>query len=197
LKRNKTILYFLYFYFFFHTSLGVLLPDHMCVCLRLCMHAPACLPPPSVREMYCALREIEGFGWLPAYLPSGSVMKHGNFSPKLKTRLEGSFWVEHECEVRDFELFSPCITNTRVLLKVAQSLKRLGHGLSGRGMGLRFPVTIRDISVLRNIQPGSGAHPASSPMDTGGFFPRVKRQGRESAHSHPSSAEDEDCGAIL
>jgi hypothetical protein len=36
----------------------------------------------------------------------------------------------------------------------------------------------------RHVQTGSGAHPASYPMGTGGSFP-----GREAEHSNPSSAE--------
>jgi hypothetical protein len=38
----------------------------------------------------------------------------------------------------------------------------------------------------------AGAHPASCPMGTGGPFPRGKaRQGRDTDHSPPSSAEVE------
>jgi hypothetical protein len=40
------------------------------------------------------------------------------------------------------------------------------------------------------VQTGSGAHPASYPMGTGGPFPRGKaRQGRDADHSPSSSAE--------
>jgi hypothetical protein len=38
-------------------------------------------------------------------------------------------------------------------------------------------------------QTGSGAHPASYPMDTGITYPGVKRLEREADHSPPSSAE--------
>jgi hypothetical protein len=41
-----------------------------------------------------------------------------------------------------------------------------------------------------HVQTGSGAHPASYPMGTGGSFPRgVKRQKGEADHSSPTSAE--------
>jgi hypothetical protein len=43
--------------------------------------------------------------------------------------------------------------------------------------------------LLHVVQTGSGAHPGSNPMDTGDFFPWVKRQGREDDHSSPASAE--------
>jgi hypothetical protein len=40
------------------------------------------------------------------------------------------------------------------------------------------------------VQTGSGAHPASCPMGTGGPFPGSKaRPGRDADHSPPSSAE--------
>jgi hypothetical protein len=39
------------------------------------------------------------------------------------------------------------------------------------------------------VQTGSGVHPTSYKMGTGGSFPRLKRQGREADHSPPISAE--------
>jgi hypothetical protein len=40
------------------------------------------------------------------------------------------------------------------------------------------------------VQTGSGAHPASYPMGTGGSFPGGKaRPGRDADHSPPSSSE--------
>jgi hypothetical protein len=47
-----------------------------------------------------------------------------------------------------------------------------------------------DFSSSPCVQTGSGAHPASYPMDTGGPFPGGKaRPGRDADHSLPSSAE--------
>jgi hypothetical protein len=46
-----------------------------------------------------------------------------------------------------------------------------------------------NFSLHYRVQTGSGAHPASYPMDTRGSFPGVKRLGREADHSTPSSAE--------
>jgi hypothetical protein len=40
-----------------------------------------------------------------------------------------------------------------------------------------------------NSEPGSGVHPTSYKMGTGGSFRGVKRQGREADHSPPTSAE--------
>jgi hypothetical protein len=39
------------------------------------------------------------------------------------------------------------------------------------------------------VQTGSGVHPTSYKMGTGGSFPGVKRQGSEADHSPQSSAE--------
>jgi hypothetical protein len=44
-------------------------------------------------------------------------------------------------------------------------------------------------SFLHIVQSGSGAHPASHPMGTGGSFAGGKAAGREADHSHPTSAE--------
>jgi hypothetical protein len=44
-------------------------------------------------------------------------------------------------------------------------------------------------NFLHVVQTGSGVHPASYPMGTGGSFSGVKRQGREADHSPPTSAE--------
>jgi hypothetical protein len=43
--------------------------------------------------------------------------------------------------------------------------------------------------LLHIVQTGSGVHPTSYKMGTGGSFPGVKRQGREADHSPLTSAE--------
>jgi hypothetical protein len=45
------------------------------------------------------------------------------------------------------------------------------------------------LSLLHNVQTGSGVHPTSYKMGTGGSFPGIERQGREADHSPPTSAE--------
>jgi hypothetical protein len=47
------------------------------------------------------------------------------------------------------------------------------------------------------VQDGSGAHPASYPMGMGARSLEIKRPGRETDHSHLSSAEVKNVGAIL
>jgi hypothetical protein len=65
----------------------------------------------------------------------------------------------------------------------------LGYGLDDRGSRFRFPAGAGNFSLHHRVQIGSRAHPASYPVGTRGFFPGVKRPGREADHSPPSSAE--------
>jgi hypothetical protein len=56
--------------------------------------------------------------------------------------------------------------------------------------GVRSPTETEDFSSSLCVQTGSGAHPASCPMGTGGPFPGSKaRPGCDADHSPPSSAE--------
>jgi hypothetical protein len=58
------------------------------------------------------------------------------------------------------------------------------------GYRLRAPTETENFSSSLCVQPGSGAHPASCLMGTGGAFSRGKaRPGRDADHSPPSSAE--------
>jgi hypothetical protein len=67
-----------------------------------------------------------------------------------------------------------------------------GYGLDGRVSEVRSSAEARDFSSDLCIQNGSGAHPASCTMGTGGPFPGGKaRPGRDAVHSPPSSAEVE------
>jgi hypothetical protein len=68
------------------------------------------------------------------------------------------------------------------------------YGLDDRAIGVRFPAGAKNFSCSLCVQTGSGAHPASSTMGTGGVLsPGVKaRPGRDADHSPPSSAEVED-----
>jgi hypothetical protein len=54
---------------------------------------------------------------------------------------------------------------------------------------VRVPAGAENFSLHHRIQTGSGVHRTSYPMGTRGSFPGVKRLGRESDHSPPSSAE--------
>jgi hypothetical protein len=64
------------------------------------------------------------------------------------------------------------------------------YGLDDRAIEVRFPTGAEDFSSSPCIQTGSGAHPASYPMGSGGPFPGGKaRPGRDADHSPQSSAE--------
>jgi hypothetical protein len=61
------------------------------------------------------------------------------------------------------------------------------YGLDDRTIGIRFPAGAKGFSCSLCVQTGSGAHPASCPMGTGGNA----RPGPDADHSPPSSAEVE------
>jgi hypothetical protein len=61
------------------------------------------------------------------------------------------------------------------------------YGLDDRAIGVRSPAGAKDFSSILCAQTGSGAHPASCTMGTGG----KARPGRDADHSPASSAEVE------
>jgi hypothetical protein len=64
--------------------------------------------------------------------------------------------------------------------------------MDDRAIGVRSPVGTKDFSSSLYVQTGSGAHPASCTMGTGGPFPGGKaRPGRDADHSPASSGEVE------
>jgi hypothetical protein len=64
------------------------------------------------------------------------------------------------------------------------------YGLDDRAIEVRSPTGTEDFSSSPCVQTGSGAHPASYPMGTGGPFPGGEvRPGRDADHSPPSSAK--------
>jgi hypothetical protein len=64
------------------------------------------------------------------------------------------------------------------------------YRLDDQVIEVRSPTGAEDFSPSPCVQTGSGAHPASYPMGTGGSFPGGKAwSGRDADHSPPSSAE--------
>jgi hypothetical protein len=59
------------------------------------------------------------------------------------------------------------------------------YGLDDRAIGVRSPAGAKDFSSILCVQTGSGVHPASSPMGTGGPFPGVKRGRGVMLTTHP------------
>jgi hypothetical protein len=64
-----------------------------------------------------------------------------------------------------------------------------GYGLGDQGDGSFESRWSQEFSLLHIVQTGSGVHPTSYKMGTGGSFSGIKRQGREADHSPPTSAE--------
>jgi hypothetical protein len=58
-------------------------------------------------------------------------------------------------------------------------------GLDYQAIGVRSLAGTKDFSSISCVQTGSGAHPASCTMGTGG----KARQGRDADHLPPSNAE--------
>jgi hypothetical protein len=65
-----------------------------------------------------------------------------------------------------------------------------GYGLDNQAIEARSLAVARDFSSSLCVQTGSGAHPASCPVGTGGPFPGGNAQpGHDADHSPPSSAD--------
>jgi hypothetical protein len=69
------------------------------------------------------------------------------------------------------------------------SVFRIGYGLADWGSWIRFLSGAGNFSLHHRVQHGSGAHPTSYPVGTGGSFPGGKAAGCEAEHSPPSSGE--------
>jgi hypothetical protein len=65
----------------------------------------------------------------------------------------------------------------------------LGYGLDDQGFSVRFSAGVGNFTLHHRVQNGSGAHPGSYPMGSGGGG--IKRPGREPDHSILSSAKVE------
>jgi hypothetical protein len=64
------------------------------------------------------------------------------------------------------------------------------YGLDDRAIKVRSRTGEEDFSSSPCVQTGSGAHPVSYPLSSGGSFPGSKAwPGRDADHSPPSSAE--------
>jgi hypothetical protein len=59
------------------------------------------------------------------------------------------------------------------------------YGLDDRAIGVRSPAGVKDFSSSLCVQTGSGAHPASCTMGTGGPFPGAKRGRGVTLTTHP------------
>jgi hypothetical protein len=53
----------------------------------------------------------------------------------------------------------------------------MGYSLDDRGVGVRFRVVVRNLSLLLKVNKVHGAYSASNPMGTGGNYRRDKAAG--------------------
>jgi hypothetical protein len=66
------------------------------------------------------------------------------------------------------------------------------YRLDDRAIGVWFPAEAKDFSSTVCVQTGSGAHPASCPVGTGGPFPGAKTwPGRYADHSPSAESMNE------
>jgi hypothetical protein len=63
------------------------------------------------------------------------------------------------------------ITYSNVSSRVSSGIIVSDYGLDDRAIGVRFPAGARNFSCILCVQTGSGAHPASCTMGTGGPSP--------------------------
>jgi hypothetical protein len=74
--------------------------------------------------------------------------------------------------------------------RVSSGSTESDYGLDDLAIGVRSPAGAEDFTSILCVQTGSGAHPASCPMGTGGPFPGGKSAaGRDADHLPPSSAD--------
>jgi hypothetical protein len=102
-------------------------------------------------------------------------------------------FMAEQCEVTEFFTFLdfctfqtntiplPIMTQTMVTIVIrmypgSAICIATAYGLDDQGVGVWVPVG-SEFSLLHNMQTGSGAHPASYPMDTWGSFPGGKVAG--------------------
>jgi hypothetical protein len=88
-------------------------------------------------------------------------------------------------------IFLPTVSMAIGLLEPGISVSIVsGYGLDDRAIKVRSPAGAEDFSFSLCVQTGSGAHPASCTMGTGGPFPGGKAwPGPDADHSPPSSVE--------
>jgi hypothetical protein len=77
------------------------------------------------------------------------------------------------------ELYLNCDVINLITVKRIRSRDSSGsivsdYGLDDRAIGVRYPAGVKDFSCSLCVQTGSGAHPASCTMGTGGPFPGGK-----------------------
>jgi hypothetical protein len=97
-------------------------------------------------------------------------MEGGGCGPNPDICLQGLTPSQHSW--RSGRDFNPVPPNTRS--RVSSGSIVSDYGLDDRAIGVRSPAQAKDFSSNLCVQTGSGAHPASCTMGTGGPFPGGK-----------------------
>jgi hypothetical protein len=103
---------------------------------------------------------------------------------------EGEKWyISAQCTTWHCIVYCPPLYISQRGAGITRLVKRLDYGPDDREIGVRFQTWTRDSSLFHNVQTDSGTIPASNKLVPGTVSSVVKRQGRETYHSLPSSAE--------
>jgi hypothetical protein len=70
------------------------------------------------------------------------------------------------------------------------------YALDDRAMEVRSPAEAKDVASSLCVQTGSGVHPASYAMGTGGPLPGVRGVWEVTLTTHPICCRSKKCGAI-
>jgi hypothetical protein len=77
-----------------------------------------------------------------------------------------------------------------IIEDIMRGLRVSDYGLDERMIGVRSPAGAKDFSSNLCVQTGSGAHPVSCTMSTGGPFPGVKHGRGVTLTTHPPSSAE-------
>jgi hypothetical protein len=111
------------------------------------------------------------------------------FSTKYGLKIKYTFWYALFL-VEIFYLSFNTGTGSELRSRVSSGSIVSDYGLDDRAIGVRSPAGVKDFSSSLCVHTGSGTHPASCTMGTGGPFPGGKAWPRRDAdHSPVSSAE--------
>jgi hypothetical protein len=88
------------------------------------------------------------------------------FAAKVPVKQEKEGSVLHNSEYFQLAFFSVVNKSRDSSVGIA-----LGYGLDGRGSRVRFPAGAGNFSLHHRVHSGSGTHPTSYAIGTGGLFP--------------------------
>jgi hypothetical protein len=137
------------------------------------------IPPPEETESRTGTGELE-VNICPVAVrmkPSSEATRAARMSPgpqgHKKWEVDGKCWLHYYCQLDKQLVSEPFLSKPLPTCHHAHNWNPYRFYYQSS-----FPDRIRDFSLYHRFQTGSGSHPASYPMVTGAFSPRVKRPGR-------------------